>query len=81
LLGDRKCRRTLRLVLVGREEAVAREDLARAIALLGALRQEEGQELTMQWVAAAEQRRAAERQERQSSRIGHDFYKGFGTAF
>ena len=43
------------------EEAVAREDLARAIALLGALRQEEGQELTMQWVAAAEQRVAVDR--------------------
>jgi len=36
LLGDRKCRRTLRLVLVGREEAVAREASGRVTAEAGA---------------------------------------------
>ena len=36
LLGDRKCRRTLRLVLVGREGAVAREASGRVTAEAGA---------------------------------------------
>lgn len=35
LLGDRKCRRTLRLVLVGREGAVAREASGRVTAEAG----------------------------------------------
>jgi hypothetical protein len=43
------------------EEAVVREDFVQAIAILSALRGEEGQELTMQWVAAAEQRVAVDR--------------------